>query len=87
MARGGPLALGVGLVAVPQREPRQREQSGHREEGHYQMIEALQPQHIIPAHQSLDGFAPYVNLAENAGYAMGRDLHVTRNGNMIQLVE
>jgi ribonuclease J len=62
--------------------------SGHlREEGHYQMLDALQPRHVIPAHQSLEGFAPYVDLCENQGYAVGRDLHVTRNGNMIQLVE
>jgi ribonuclease J len=62
--------------------------SGHlREEGHYQMLDALQPQHVIPAHQDLKGFAPYVDLCENQGYALGRDLHVTRNGNMIQLVE
>ena len=62
--------------------------SGHlREEGHYQMLDALQPQHIIPAHQSLQGFAPYVDLCENHGYALGRDVHVTRNGNMIQLVD
>jgi len=62
--------------------------SGHlREEGHYEMLDALQPQHVIPAHQDLEGFAPYVDLAEGMGYALGRDLHVTRNGNMIQLVE
>ncbi|WP_336025068.1 ribonuclease J [Halobellus salinisoli] len=62
--------------------------SGHlREEGHYQMLDALQPQHVIPAHQDLKGFSPYVDLAESQGYALGRDLHVTRNGNMIQLVE
>jgi ribonuclease J len=62
--------------------------SGHlREEGHYQMLDALQPQHIIPAHQNLKGFAPYVDLAESQGYALGRDIHVTRNGNMIQLVQ
>ena len=62
--------------------------SGHlREEGHYQMLDALQPRHVIPAHQSMEGFAPYVDLCENQGYAVGRDLHVTRNGNMIQLVE
>jgi ribonuclease J len=62
--------------------------SGHlRQEGHYQMLDALQPQHVIPAHQSLEGFAPYVDLCENQGYAVGRDLHITRNGNMIQLVE
>ena len=62
--------------------------SGHlREEGHYQMLQALQPQNVIPAHQDLKGFAPYVDLAENQGYSMGRDLHVTRNGNLIKLVD
>jgi len=62
--------------------------SGHlREEGHYQMLDALQPQNIIPAHQDLKGFSPYVDLCESQGYELGRDLHVTRNGNLIQLVE
>ncbi len=62
--------------------------SGHlNQEGHYTMLDALQPQHIIPAHQDMGGFAPYVNLAENNGYSVGRDLHVTRNGHLIQLVE
>ena len=62
--------------------------SGHlREEGHYQMLDALQPQNVIPAHQSLKGFAPYVDLAEDMGYKAGRDLHITRNGNMIKLTE
>ncbi|QLG26713.1 ribonuclease J [Halorarum halophilum] len=62
--------------------------SGHlREEGHYQMLDALQPQHLIPAHQDLKGFAPYVDLASNMGYSLGRDIHVTQNGNMIQLTE
>jgi ribonuclease J len=62
--------------------------SGHlNREGHYEMLQALQPRHVIPAHQEMSGFAPYVNLAENEGYRTGRDLHVTRNGNMIQLVD
>jgi ribonuclease J len=62
--------------------------SGHlNREGHYEMLDALQPQHLIPAHQDMEGFAPYVSLAENQGYTVGRDLHVTRNGNMITLVE
>ncbi|WP_128478209.1 ribonuclease J [Halorussus pelagicus] len=62
--------------------------SGHlREEGHYEMIDALQPQNIIPAHQDMKGFAPYVSLCESQGYKMGRDLHVTSNGNIIQLAE
>jgi ribonuclease J len=62
--------------------------SGHlREEGHYQMLQALQPQHLIPAHQDMAGFAPYTKLAKSQGYKVGRDLHVTENGNTIQLVE
>jgi ribonuclease J len=61
--------------------------SGHlQEEGHYQMLDALQPQHVIPAHQDMKGFSPYVELASKQGYDLGRDLHVTRNGNTIQLV-
>ncbi|WP_256300194.1 ribonuclease J [Haloarchaeobius salinus] len=62
--------------------------SGHlNREGHYQMLQALQPQNVIPAHQDMSGFSGYVNLAESEGYKMGRDLHVTRNGNLIQLTE
>ncbi|MEF8771561.1 ribonuclease J [Halodesulfurarchaeum sp.] len=62
--------------------------SGHlRQEGHYQMLQALNPKNVIPAHQDMGGYAPYVNLAESEGYRVGRDLHITRNGNRIQLVE
>jgi ribonuclease J len=35
----------------------------------------------------MKGFSPYVSLAESQGYKLGRDLHVTSNGNLIQLVE
>ncbi|MEZ3115045.1 RNase J family beta-CASP ribonuclease [Halobaculum sp. MBLA0147] len=62
--------------------------SGHlREEGHYEMLDALQPRNVIPAHQSMEGFAPYVDLCRDEGYSLGRDLHVTQNGNVITLVE
>jgi ribonuclease J len=62
--------------------------SGHlRQEGLYEMLRALQPQNIIPAHQDMAGFSGYVDLASNQGYEQGRDLHVSHNGNMIQLVE
>jgi ribonuclease J len=62
--------------------------SGHlREEGHFEMLEALQPENVIPSHQDLKGYAPYVDLCSSQGYELGRDLHVTRNGNLIQLVE
>ncbi|THE63659.1 ribonuclease J [Salinadaptatus halalkaliphilus] len=62
--------------------------SGHmNQEGHYEMLDALQPQNIIPAHQDLKGLSGYVNLCESEGYQTGRDLHISRNGNIIQLVD
>jgi len=61
--------------------------SGHlSKEGHYQMLDALQPQNVIPAHQNMTGFSDYVDLAKNQGYKIGRDLHLTYNGNIIQIV-
>jgi ribonuclease J len=51
------------------------------------MLEALQPENVIPAHQDMGGFSPYVELASNEGYQLGDDLHVTQNGNVIQLTE
>ena len=62
--------------------------SGHAcREGLYEMLQALQPQNVVPAHQDMKGYSSYVNLCENEGYTLGRDLHVTRNGNLIQIVE
>ncbi|MDS0261040.1 RNase J family beta-CASP ribonuclease [Haloarcula sp. S1CR25-12] len=62
--------------------------SGHlSQEGHYEMLDALQPENVIPAHQDMKGFSGYVDLAASQGYKVGRDLHVTTNGNVIQLVE
>ena len=62
--------------------------SGHlNQEGHYQMLDALQPQNIIPAHQDMKGFSPYVDLAKSQGYTLGQDIHVTQNGNIIKLTE
>ncbi|MCL7416734.1 MAG: ribonuclease J [Halalkalicoccus sp.] len=62
--------------------------SGHLcQEGHYAMLDALQPQHVIPSHQNMKGYSGYVDLAKGQGYELGRDLKVTHNGNVIQLVE
>jgi len=62
--------------------------SGHlSQEGHYQMLDALQPKELIPAHQNLKGLSGYIDTASAFGYEMGRDLHVSRNGNIIQLTE
>jgi ribonuclease J len=62
--------------------------SGHiRQEGHYEMLQALQPKHVIPTHQDMAGFSGHVDPASQEGYELARDLPVTRNGNSIQLVE
>lgn len=62
--------------------------SGHmNREGLYEMLDALQPSHIVPAHQDMSGVSSYVNMAEDEGYSMGRDLHVSRNGKIITIVE
>jgi ribonuclease J len=62
--------------------------SGHLStEGHYQMLDALDPENVIPAHQDMGGYSPYVELASSEGYRLGDTLHVTRNGNTIQLTE
>ncbi|ELZ33153.1 ribonuclease J [Halorubrum tebenquichense] len=61
--------------------------SGHlRQEGHYEMLDALQPQHVIPSHQDMQGYSGYIDLAAKQGYKLGRDLHVSSNGNILQLV-
>jgi ribonuclease J len=42
---------------------------------------------LIPAHQNLKGLSGYVNTANSFGYEVGRDLHISRNGNILQLTE
>ena len=60
--------------------------SGHlSQEGHYEMLQALEPKHVIPAHQDMKGFSGYVDLASKHGYDLNRDLHVASNGDIVQL--
>ncbi|NHX35968.1 MULTISPECIES: ribonuclease J [Halolamina] len=62
--------------------------SGHlSQEGHYQMLDALQPEHVFPAHQNLQNAAQYVDLASSEGYTLGEDIHLSRNGQVHQLTE
>ncbi|WP_430504789.1 RNase J family beta-CASP ribonuclease [Haloparvum sp. PAK95] len=61
--------------------------SGHlRQEGHYQMLEAIQPDNVIPGHQEMEGFSGYVQLAKGRGFSVGEDLHLMQNGSTVQLV-
>lgn len=62
--------------------------SGHlRTEGHYDMLNLLEPENIIPAHNSMEGVSHYVDLAEGMGYDVGEDLYVARNGDTYTIVE
>ncbi|MBP2251695.1 ribonuclease J [Halarchaeum solikamskense] len=60
--------------------------SGHLSAaGHRRMRRTLEPRTLIPAHQSVGGIERYVALAEADGYERGEDVHVARNGTIIQL--
>ena len=49
------------------------------------MLDAVQPQHVVPAHEDPGGYSGYVTLAGTHGYEIGRDLHATSKRNVLQL--
>ncbi|MFB6121674.1 MAG: hypothetical protein ABEJ68_11235 [Halobacteriaceae archaeon] len=50
------------------------------------MLDALQAHNVIPAHQNMQDFSGYLDLASSQGYEVGEDLHVMQNVNTVQLV-
>ncbi len=55
--------------------------SGHAyREDHYELVQLLDPQHIIPSHGGIEQTGAYVEFAEECGYTFQKDLHVLRNG-------
>ncbi len=55
--------------------------SGHAyREDHYEFINLLNPEHIIPAHGSVAMTAGYLSLAKDLGYTHNKDVHVMSNG-------
>lgn len=48
------------------------------------LVEMLKPQHIIPAHGSLEQEAPMAELAEEMGYNIKESVHLSKNGNVIK---
>lgn len=55
--------------------------SGHAQrEDHYEVLNLLNPQHIIPSHGDIDMTGEYVKLAAECGYTLGNDVHLLRNG-------
>lgn len=55
--------------------------SGHAyREDHYEFLQMLNPQHIIPAHADLKMTAGYAVFASDLGYTANNDVHPMRNG-------
>jgi ribonuclease J len=55
--------------------------SGHAyREDHFEFLQMLNPQHIIPAHGDLKMSAGYVEFAGDLGYTINKDIHPMQNG-------
>jgi len=55
--------------------------SGHAyREDHYEFLQMLQPEHIIPAHADLTMTAGYADFAGDLGYTANKDVHPMQNG-------
>src|SRR5512137_1799512 len=60
--------------------------SGHAyKEDHYEFVQLLQPQHIIPAHGNLKMTASYADFAGDLGYVTGSTVHLMRNGQRLKI--
>ncbi len=60
--------------------------SGHAyREDHYEMIQMLNPQHIIPAHGNMKMTAGYADFATEMGYTLHSNLHMLRNGQRLKV--
>ena len=49
------------------------------------MIDMLQPQHIIPAHAGLPKLSALAELATEMGYKVGKSVHIMQNGQKLNL--
>jgi ribonuclease J len=60
--------------------------SGHAyREDHYEFIQLLNPQHIIPAHGHLRMTANYCDFAGDLGYTTHSTVHMMRNGQRLKI--
>ena len=48
-----------------------------------EVINLLQPQHIIPSHGSLDQLTPAIELAKEMGYKFGKNSHLAQDGSTV----
>ena len=60
--------------------------SGHAyREDHYEFIQMLNPQHIVPAHADMQMTSGYVQFAGDLGYTLDNDIHLMRNGQRLMI--
>ncbi len=57
---------------------------GYRED-HFEFLQLLQPQHVIPAHGSLTMTADYTQFAGELGYTAHSTVHLLRNGQRVRI--
>lgn len=50
-----------------------------------ELIELLNPKHVIPAHGSLDQETPLIDLLKEYGYKFGENSHLSENGKVLNL--
>jgi len=50
------------------------------------LIEMLQPQHIVPAHGDMSKLTSLVELATELGYKLGKDVHLLQDGQQLNLI-
>ncbi len=48
------------------------------------LIEMLKPEHVIPAHGSLQQETPFIELASEFGYRLGETSHLSSNGKVLK---
>ena len=60
--------------------------SGHgQKQDLKQLIEILQPEHIIPSHGHHGLLSPVVKLAQEIGYEPGKTIHLVSNGQQLEI--
>lgn len=60
--------------------------SGHAyKEDHWELLRMVKPEHVIPAHGTLEMHAAYAEMAEDTGYEFGETVHILRNGQELSL--
>jgi Predicted hydrolase of the metallo-beta-lactamase superfamily len=52
---------------------------------HWELLRMVTPEHIIPAHCTLEMHAAYAEMAEDTGYEFGETVHILRNGQELSL--